>query len=85
MPTLLAPDRAAVAARVIAAIAGDTASLREDQETAVAALCEPTARVLVVQATGWGKSRGLLGRHGHQAQRGRRADPGGVAVVVADA
>ena len=56
MPTLLAPDRAAVAARVIAAIAGDTASLREDQETAVAALCEPTARVLVVQATGWGKS-----------------------------
>jgi ATP-dependent DNA helicase RecQ len=56
MPTLLAPDRAAVAARVISAIAGDTASLREDQETAVAALCEPTARVLVVQATGWGKS-----------------------------
>src|SRR4051812_20648225 len=56
MPTLLVPDRAAVAARVISAIAGDAASLREDQETAVAALCEPTARVLVVQATGWGKS-----------------------------
>src|SRR3954470_2380177 len=52
----LTDDRASTAAGVIRAIAGDAARLREDQETAVAALCEPTARVLVVQATGWGKS-----------------------------
>ena len=38
-------------------MAGPDARLRDDQETvAVAALCEPAARVLVVQATGWGKS-----------------------------
>src|SRR5215217_6870659 len=53
---LLSGDRAATAAGVIRAIAGDGAQLRADQQTAVAALCEPTARVLVVQATGWGKS-----------------------------
>jgi len=40
MPSLLSPDRADVATRVITAIAGDTATLREDQQTAVAALCE---------------------------------------------
>ncbi|MFF0267846.1 RecQ family ATP-dependent DNA helicase [Kribbella sp. NPDC004536] len=52
----LTDDRAKVAADVIRAIAGDDARLRADQETAVAALCEAAARVLVVQATGWGKS-----------------------------
>ncbi len=52
----LSDDRATTAAGVIRAIAGDGARLRDDQETAVAALCEPNARVLVVQATGWGKS-----------------------------
>ncbi len=57
----LSPERSRIAARVIAAIAGDGAVLREDQTLAVAALCgptagEPAARVLVVQATGWGKS-----------------------------
>ena len=52
----LAGTRAETAARVIAAMAGPDARLRGDQETAVAALCEPGARVLVVQATGWGKS-----------------------------
>ena len=57
----LGPERSRIAARVIAAIAGDGAVLREDQVLAVAALCEstsgePAARVLVVQATGWGKS-----------------------------
>jgi len=52
----LTPDRAGIAAAVIRAIAGDDAVLREDQSLAVAALCEPAARVLVVQATGWGKS-----------------------------
>ncbi len=41
---------------MIAAMAGSEARLREDQATAVAALSEAAARVLVVQATGWGKS-----------------------------
>ncbi|MGZ6831520.1 MAG: DEAD/DEAH box helicase, partial [Nocardioidaceae bacterium] len=52
----LSPERADVAQRVIAAMAGPDARLREDQTTAVAALAEDGARVLVVQATGWGKS-----------------------------
>ncbi len=46
----------AIADRVLAALAGPGAQLRPDQEQAVAALCEPGARALVVQATGWGKS-----------------------------
>jgi ATP-dependent DNA helicase RecQ len=54
--TALTDDRAAVAHRVITAMAGPDAELRDDQRTAIAALCEPAARVLVVQATGWGKS-----------------------------
>ncbi len=54
--TTFTASRAETAAAVIAAMAGPGARLREDQETAVAALCEPSARVLVVQATGWGKS-----------------------------
>jgi len=41
---------------VLRALAGEHASFRHDQEAAIAALCEPAARVLVVQATGWGKS-----------------------------
>ncbi|HLN78761.1 MAG TPA: DEAD/DEAH box helicase [Nocardioidaceae bacterium] len=52
----LSQERAAVAGRVIAAMAGPDAQLRDDQATAVAALSEAAARVLVVQATGWGKS-----------------------------
>ncbi|WP_370618234.1 RecQ family ATP-dependent DNA helicase [Mumia sp. Pv 4-285] len=54
--SVLPPSRAAAADRVIGALAGPEASLRSDQVTAVAALSEPKARVLVVQATGWGKS-----------------------------
>ena len=54
--TALADSRAETAERVITAMAGPDARLREDQTIAVAALCEPAARVLVVQATGWGKS-----------------------------
>ena len=50
----LAGARAETAARVIAAMAGPDARLRSDQETAVAALCEPGARVLVVQALSGG-------------------------------
>jgi ATP-dependent DNA helicase RecQ len=42
--------------RVLAAMAGPAARPREDQTAAVAALVEHQARVLVVQATGWGKS-----------------------------
>ena len=49
-------ERAATAARVITAMAGEGAGLREDQRTAVEALSDAGSRVLVVQATGWGKS-----------------------------
>ncbi len=42
--------------QVLAAMAGPAARPREDQTAAVAALVEQRARVLVVQATGWGKS-----------------------------
>ncbi len=42
--------------RVLAAMAGPAAQPRADQLAAVAALVEQRARVLVVQATGWGKS-----------------------------
>ncbi len=56
MAALLSPERREAADVLIAAIAGPGAELRPDQETAVAALCEPASRVLVVQATGWGKS-----------------------------
>jgi ATP-dependent DNA helicase RecQ len=42
--------------QVLAAMAGPAAQPREDQVAAVAALVEQRARVLVVQATGWGKS-----------------------------
>lgn len=49
-------ERATTAAKVITAMAGEDAALREDQRTAVEALAEPGSRVLVVQATGWGKS-----------------------------
>ncbi|MDQ3616539.1 MAG: DEAD/DEAH box helicase [Actinomycetota bacterium] len=61
---VLPPAQAEVADRVICAMAGPQARLRNDQRTAVAALCqdltgregEDGPRVLVVQATGWGKS-----------------------------
>jgi len=42
--------------QVLAKMAGPAARPREDQAAAVAALVEQQARVLVVQATGWGKS-----------------------------
>ncbi len=42
--------------QVLAAMAGPGAHPRTDQTAAVAALVEQRARVLVVQATGWGKS-----------------------------
>lgn len=42
--------------RVIRNLAGSDAQPRSDQIDAVAAVIEPQSRVLVVQATGWGKS-----------------------------
>ena len=73
----LGPERAEVAARVIVAMAGPDARLREDQESAVAALCEDAARVLVVQATGWGKSAVYWA-----ATAVRRAEGHGPTLVV---
>jgi ATP-dependent DNA helicase RecQ len=55
-PAPLTGTRAATVDAVITAMAGPDAEVRADQATAIAALCEPAARVLVVQATGWGKS-----------------------------
>ena len=41
---------------VLARLAGPNAHARADQVDAVHAVLQPAARVLVVQATGWGKS-----------------------------
>jgi ATP-dependent DNA helicase RecQ len=76
-PAPLSPPRSATAAAVITAIAGDGAVLRDDQALAVAALCEPAARVLVVQATGWGKSAVYWA-----ATAIRRAEGAGPVLVV---
>jgi len=73
----LSAERAETANAVIAAIAGPDAALRPDQATAVAALCEPAARALVVQATGWGKSAVYWA-----ATAIRRADGAGPTLVV---
>src|SRR6266511_5670640 len=77
MPPELTDERARIAAGVITAIAGPDARLRDDQEVAVAALCEPAARVLVVQATGWGKSAVYWA-----ATAIRRAEGAGPTLVV---
>ena len=76
LPALTAA-RAATAETVIRALAGDDAALRPDQQHAVAALCEPGARVLVVQATGWGKSAVYWA-----ATRIRREEGAGPTLVV---
>ncbi len=73
----LTEARAGIAGGVITAIAGESARLRADQETAVAALCEASARVLVVQATGWGKSAVYWA-----ATAIRRAEGAGPTLVV---
>ncbi|HZM57964.1 MAG TPA: DEAD/DEAH box helicase, partial [Acidimicrobiales bacterium] len=41
---------------VLRSMAGESAVARDDQRTAVRALVADRSRVLVVQATGWGKS-----------------------------
>ncbi|HEX2577947.1 MAG TPA: hypothetical protein VHK88_16480, partial [Aquihabitans sp.] len=60
-PTDAAPappseDVAAEAAGVLAELAGPDATLRPDQLVAIDALVTHHQRVLLVQATGWGKS-----------------------------
>jgi ATP-dependent DNA helicase RecQ len=62
---------------VIAAMAGESARLRAEQTVAVAALAEPDSRVLVVQATGWGKSAVYWA-----ATAIRRAERAGPTLVV---
>ncbi|MGF1600178.1 MAG: DEAD/DEAH box helicase [Acidimicrobiales bacterium] len=49
-------DPASHLGAVLARLAGPGASPRDDQVEAVGAIVGPAARVLVVQATGWGKS-----------------------------
>lgn len=49
-------DAAAHLGAVLARLAGPGATPRDDQVEAVGAIVGPAARVLVVQATGWGKS-----------------------------
>jgi ATP-dependent DNA helicase RecQ len=73
----LTAERLQTADHVIRAIAGPDAALRPDQQTAVAALCEPAARALVVQATGWGKSAVYWA-----ATAIRRAEGAGPTLVV---
>src|SRR3954466_7360480 len=75
--TPLTGSRAETADRVIAAMAGPDAHLREDQATAGAALCEDGARVLVVQATGWGKPAAAWA-----ASAVRRSEGAGPTLVV---
>src|SRR5215218_7292345 len=77
MTTQLTPERRAIADHVITAMAGEGAALRDDQQAAVAALCRPAARVLVVQATGWGKSAVYWA-----ATAIRRAEGHGTTLVV---
>ncbi|MCD9622506.1 RecQ family ATP-dependent DNA helicase [Rhabdothermincola salaria] len=62
---------------VIAAMAGPDARPRDDQRTAVRALVADQARVLVVQATGWGKSAVYWA-----ATAALRADGRGPTIVV---
>jgi hypothetical protein len=63
--------------RVITAMAGPHARPRPDQVTAVEALVERRRRVLVVQATGWGKSAVYWA-----ATAALRAAGGGPTLVV---
>ena len=55
-PPAAQSDSRTALTRVITAMAGPEAEPRADQITAVAELVEHRRRVLVVQATGWGKS-----------------------------
>jgi ATP-dependent DNA helicase RecQ len=63
--------------RVLAALAGPEARARDDQRLAVRSLVVDRARVLVVQATGWGKSAVYWA-----ATSALRAGGGGFTLVV---
>ena len=56
MPTSTTADAQLHLSTVLHRLAGEGAAPRSDQLEAVAAVIAPAARVLVVQATGWGKS-----------------------------
>ncbi|MDQ2848672.1 MAG: DEAD/DEAH box helicase [Actinomycetota bacterium] len=73
----LTDSRQTTATSVIEALAGPGAILRDDQLTAIEGLLEPGARVLVVQATGWGKSAVYW-----VATAIRRAEGAGPTLVV---
>ncbi|MDA8261301.1 MAG: DEAD/DEAH box helicase [Actinomycetota bacterium] len=77
MQPALSPASRRVANKVIEAMAGPGAMLRADQEEAVSALGVPGSRVLVVQATGWGKSAVYWA-----ATAIRRAEGAGPTLVV---
>ncbi|HEX8487903.1 MAG TPA: DEAD/DEAH box helicase, partial [Propionibacteriaceae bacterium] len=70
-------DAAQHLARIIASVAGPEARPRADQITAVEALVDRRQRVLVVQATGWGKSAVYWG-----ATAALRAAGAGPTLVV---
>ena len=72
-----ASDADAALDRVLAAMAGPDAVARDDQRTAVRALAVDRRRVLVVQATGWGKSAVYWA-----ATAALRADGAGPTLVV---
>ncbi|MGI8417036.1 MAG: RecQ family ATP-dependent DNA helicase [Nakamurella sp.] len=73
----LSDSRQSTATSVIEALAGPGANLRGDQLAAIEGLLEPGARVLVVQATGWGKSAVYW-----VATAIRRAEGAGPTLVV---
>src|SRR5215210_3857437 len=73
----MASMSAAALERVITAMAGPDARPRPDQVRAVEALVEQRRRVLVVQATGWGKSAVYWA-----ATTALRAAGGGPTLVV---
>ncbi|GAB18734.1 putative ATP-dependent DNA helicase [Gordonia effusa NBRC 100432] len=76
-PVTLQPAQQQVADQVIGALAGPGATFRADQLRAVGALLSPAARVLVVQATGWGKSAVYWA-----ATAIRRSDGAGPTLIV---
>lgn len=70
-------ETARILDRTIKAAAGPAAAPREDQLRAVSSLVDERMRVLVVQATGWGKSAVYWG-----ATAALRASGGGPTLVV---
>ena len=77
MPAVAPASAAEHLAATIRAVAGPDAEPRADQVAAVEALVEQRRRVLVVQATGWGKSAVYWG-----ATAALRADGAGPTLVV---